>query len=202
MDKAQKEAKKIDLDTLIQWAEEGVITLMYLDESGCCCESPLVYSYGEKGKQKEIEQKERRGRRINLIGVWEPNQTMEYAMIAGSVKTKTYLCFMEKQAEKAAQRLFKTGKQTVIVHDNASIHKSKKARVEQEKWEKWGLLTFFLPKYSPEMNRMEDQWLHLKRDELQGRVYDDEYELVLAIIEGMNHRGEENGYKVERFTFN
>ena len=50
---------------------------MYLDESGCCCESPLVYSYGEKGKQKTIEQNRRKGRRINLIGVWEPNQRME-----------------------------------------------------------------------------------------------------------------------------
>lgn len=52
---------------------------MYLDESGCCCESPLVYSYGKTGEQKEIEQNRRKGRRINLMGVWEPNQRMEYA---------------------------------------------------------------------------------------------------------------------------
>ena len=89
-----------------------------------------------------------------------------------------------------------------LVHDNASIQRSKKATQEQEKWEKMGLLTFFLPKYSPEMNRMEDQWLHLKRDELQGRVFEDEYDLVLGIIEGMNHRGQQNNYEVERFTFN
>ena len=175
---------------------------MYLDESGCCCESPLVYSYGKKGEQKEIEQNRRKGRRINLMGVWEPNQKMEYAMVASSIKTKTYVCFMEKQAEKAARRLFKTGKLTVVVQDNALRHRSKEAREKQEKWEKMGLLSFFLPKYSPELNRIEDQWLHLKRDELQGRVYGDEYELVLGIIEGMNHRAEQNNYKVERFTFN
>ena len=95
-----------------------------------------------------------------------------------------------------------TGKLTVVVEDNASIHRSKEAREEQEKWEKLGLISFFLPKHSPEMNRIEEQWLHLKRDELQGRVYGDEYELVLGIIEGMNHRAEQNNYKVERFTFN
>ena len=39
-----------------------------------------------------------------------------------------------------------------------------------------------MPKHSPEMNRIEEQWLHLKRDELQGRVYGDEYELVLGIM--------------------
>ncbi|BAZ21376.1 putative transposase [Kalymmatonema gypsitolerans NIES-4073] len=26
------------------------------------------------------------------------------------------------------------------------------------------------------MNRIEDEWLHLKRDELAGRVFEDEYE--------------------------
>ena len=49
---------------------------------------------------------------------------------------------------------------------------------------------------------MEDQWLHLKRDELRGRVFQDEYDLVEGIIFGMNHRGEEGGFEVERFIFN
>jgi putative transposase len=52
------------------------------------------------------------------------------------------------------------------------------------------------------MNRIEEQWLHLKRDELQGRVFQDEYDLVLAIIAGMEHRAEQNNYEVERFIFN
>ena len=65
------------------------------DESGCCCESPLVYSYGEKGKQKQVEQNTRKGRRINVIGVWESDQRMEYSMVASSVKTQTYLSFIE-----------------------------------------------------------------------------------------------------------
>ena len=83
---------------------------MYLDESGCYCESPLVYSYGKKGEQKKIEQNRRKGRRINLMGVWEPNQSMEYAMVASSIKTKTSVSFIEKQGEKAARRLFNHGK--------------------------------------------------------------------------------------------
>lgn len=27
------------------------------------------------------------------------------------------------------------------------------------------------------MNRIEDEWLHLKRDELAGQVFEDEYEV-------------------------
>ncbi|WP_370460713.1 transposase [Brasilonema octagenarum] len=40
---------------------------------------------------------------------------------------------------------------------------------------------FFLPPYSPQMNRIEDEWLHLKRDELASRVFEDEYELALSV---------------------
>jgi putative transposase len=30
------------------------------------------------------------------------------------------------------------------------------------------------------MNRIEDEWLHLKRDELASRVFEDEYDLALS----------------------
>ncbi len=52
------------------------------------------------------------------------------------------------------------------------------------------------------MNRMEDRWLHLKRDKLRGRVFQDEYDWVEGIIEGMEHRGEQGNFEVERFIFN
>ena len=60
-----KETKRKDLQTLKLWAEQGLITLLYLDESGCCPESPLSYGYGRIGEQKSISQRKRKGRRIN-----------------------------------------------------------------------------------------------------------------------------------------
>ncbi|MEM8719097.1 MAG: hypothetical protein AAGE84_07275 [Cyanobacteria bacterium P01_G01_bin.39] len=62
--------KKSDLQTLKLWAKEGLITLVYLDESGCCPESPLCYGYGQIGQQKPIAQKTRKGRRVNIMGLW------------------------------------------------------------------------------------------------------------------------------------
>jgi putative transposase len=50
--------------------------------------------------------------------------------------------------------------------------------------------------------RIEDEWLHLKRDELASRVFDDEVDLADAIIEGIENRGKNGGYPVERFRFN
>lgn len=52
------------------------------------------------------------------------------------------------------------------------------------------------------MNRIEDEWLHLKRDECASRVFEDEYEVVTALIAGIAARGQRGGYEVERFRFN
>ena len=53
-----------------------------------------------------------------------------------------------------------------------------------------------------QINRTEDEWLHLKRHELASQVFEDEYELALAIINGITARAKRGNYQVERFMFN
>ena len=108
----------------------------------------------------------RRGRRVNIWGVWEPQVSFEYALILGSLTTETYLKLMEWQAQIAQRRLEHTGKLTVIIQGNASVHPSLLTQQQWERWQQQGLLIFFLPPYSPQMNRIEDEWLHGERDEL------------------------------------
>ena len=176
--------------------------MLDLDESGCCLESPLIYSYGQIGQQKSIPQNKNRGRRINIMGVREEARSLEYALKVGTYKAKNYVQFMNKQAERAMKRLFETGKYTVIVQDHASIHRANVAQEQVDTWSKQGLIIFSLLPYSPEMNRIEDQWLHLKRQELAGRVFDDEYDLILAIIQGIYNRSKQGDFSVERLMFN
>ena len=95
-----------------------------------------------------------------------------------------------------------TGMLTVIVQDNASVHRAKIIQQQWQRWQQQGLLIFFLPPYSPQMNRIEDEWLHLKRDELACRIFDDEYDLAMAIVAGVENRANNAGYPVERFMFN
>ena len=197
-----KQAKKTDWETWKLWAKEKLITLLYLDESGCCLESPLSFGYSQVGQQKSITQNQNRGRRINIMGVWETAKNLEYGLKVGTYKAKNYLQFMDTQADKAAKRLSDTGKLTVIIQDNASIHRANIVKERVQSWAKQGLMLFFLPPYSPEMNRIEDQWLHLKRQELAARVFDDEYDLTLAIIQGLENRGQQNNFAVERLMFN
>ncbi len=63
------------------------------------CQSPTDYSYARRGEQKRIQQTRRRGRRVNIFGVWEQQQRFDYALMLGSLTTQTYLKLMDWQAQ-------------------------------------------------------------------------------------------------------
>ncbi|MBV9387901.1 MAG: transposase [Chroococcidiopsidaceae cyanobacterium CP_BM_ER_R8_30] len=184
------------------WAELGLICLKYLDESGFEKCSPLSYGYARQGKQKQMHQPRKRGRRLSVLGFWQPQQYFEYGVMVGSVKSERYIQLMDWQAQKAAAHLSKTGQITVVIQDNASSHKSRLVQQHFWTWQAQGLYVFFLPPHSPQMNRIEEEWLHLKYDELAAQVFEDEYELALALFEAIEARGRRGGYPVERFKFN
>jgi putative transposase len=52
------------------------------------------------------------------------------------------------------------------------------------------------------MNRIEDEWLQLKRTELAGWVFEDEVDSAAAIMQGIENRGKKGRYLVEHFRFN
>lgn len=109
---------------------------------------------------------------------------------------------MHWQAAKARQHLHATGQITVVIQDGASFHRSQETQQHWSTWQEQGLFIFFLPPHSPQMNRIEEEWLHLKRHELRAQLFEDEYDLVLALIEAIYDRGQRRGYPVERFRFN
>lgn len=95
----------------------------------------------------------------------------------------------------------KTGKITVIVLDNYSVHKSQEVKKNLEKWRKKGLEFFFIYAYSPELNLIETEWHQLKTHELCGRMFEDEYDLAMAVIDGIEKRSKKNNCMCERFGF-
>lgn len=187
---------------LKQWAQEGVIRLLYLDESGFERTNPLTYSYVKRGKEHRIPKASRRGRRISVLGFWQPQERFDYGMVVGGFNTKRYLKLMHWQAERAEQHWLATGQFTLIIQDGASFHRSPEVQQYWQQWQAEGLCIFFLPPYSPQMNRIEDEWLHLKRHELSSEVFEHEYDLAITLIEVIESRGNRREYPVERFIFN
>jgi hypothetical protein len=189
---------------MLLWAaEEGQIELKYLDEAGFCLESPVSYSYSQIGQQKRMEQhRQKYGSRISILGLWQPGQGFEYALAQGGFNGKSYIKVMDWVAQKAEQTLTQTGRITVVVQDNGSLHTSLLVRQQRERWQQQGLYIFFLPPYCSEMNPIETQWHQLKSHEIAGQMFDNEYDLAKAVMSGMSARSEAGGYTLERFIFN
>jgi putative transposase len=178
------------------------VRLKYLDEAGFCLWSPVSYSYIKKGEQKEIKQTKNRGRRLSIIGIFEKDQSFEYGLVLGGVKSDVYIKIMDWQAKKAQEHLEKTGEITVIVQDNYSVHKSQKVKPKELEWQEKGLEFFFLSSYSPELNQIEPEWHQLKTHELAGRMFDDEFDLAQAVIQAIESRSQKNNCTCQRFRFN
>ena len=199
----KKALGQADLETLKLAAQEGHIELKYLDEAGFCLWSPVSYSYSRVGTQKRLEQTPKRyGNRISILGLWQPTVGFEYALAQGGFKGKSYIEVMDWIATKAAQTLEQTGRLTVVVQDNGSLHTSQLVQQQWSRWQAQGLFIFFLPPYCSELNPIETQWHQLKTHEIVGQMFDNEDDLAIAVMDGMKARSEVGQYTLERFIFN
>lgn len=162
----------------------------------------MSYSYSRVNKQKHLEQVPRRGNRISILGLWQPDKTFEYALAQGGFNGESYLKVMDWVAQKAAITLSDTGRLTVIVQDNGSLHKSDLVRQQWQRWQAQGLFIFFLPPYCSEMNPIETEWHLRERDEIAGQMFADEYDLAMSVMQGMEARSDRGNYSLERFKFN
>jgi hypothetical protein len=198
----QQRLKQADLDILELAAQEGHIDLKYLDEAGFCLFSPVSYSYSRIKQQKCLEQVPTRGHRISILGLWQPEQQFEYTLAQGGFDGKSYITVMNSIAQKAGLTLEQTGRLAVVVQDNGSIYNREIVQQQWQRWQQQGLFLFFLPLYSAQMNRIEDQWHQLETHEIAGQMFEDEYDLAMAVIRGMEIRSKKGKYSLERFKFN
>jgi hypothetical protein len=197
----KKEIGQADLDMLELAAAAGDIHLKYLDESGFSLWAQVYYTWAKKGEQKRIEQTKKKGKRLNICAFWEINKSFEYGLALKNFNSQSYIKLMDWQAEQAQDRLIKSGIITVIVQDQGSIHTSKIVKERQDYWSSKGLYLFSLPSYCSEMNRIENEWQRIKEDELAGRMFSDEYELAIAVMEGVEARYKQDCYEVKRYHF-
>lgn len=198
----QKQAKKADLEILRIYAACGLLCLKYLDESGFSLWSNPSYSYVKVGEQKKIRQSKKRGKRLNILGIYEPGESFNYAASLSGFTKENLVKILDKEAVYAEERQAQTGAITVIVLDNYSVHKSHIVRTKEKEWRAQGLYLFFLPTYSAELNLIEGEWHQIKTHEISGKMFDWEYDLVEAVKESLKARSEKLGLKLEYFRLN
>ena len=62
---------------------------------------PCSLRYGRRGQQKRIHQPRKRGRRLNVLGFWQPQQSFEYGIMLGSIESERYIRVMNWQARQS-----------------------------------------------------------------------------------------------------
>lgn len=86
-------------------AATGEIDLKYLDESGFCMWCTPGYRYYPVGEQKRLEQSKRRGRRLSILGLFQPKGSLMYGLVIGSITDESYIKMMEYEAIFASKKL-------------------------------------------------------------------------------------------------
>jgi len=72
-------------------------------------------------------------------------------------------------------------KLTVVVLDNASIHRARIIRERINIWQQRGLFLFYLPRRSPHLNIVETLWRKLKYEWLAAKDYETRETLGYAV---------------------
>ena len=146
----------------------------YADESGFSLAPSVAYAW--QMKKERINVNSQRSPRINVFGIMNHENKLELNMFESNINSEVVLACIEGFSKKIK-------KKTVLVLDNASIHKSKKFKESQRIWRKRGLRILFLPTYSPELNSIERLWQFVKYKWLSFSAYESFASLKTAIFD-------------------
>ena len=143
--------------------DAGKCTVLYGDESGFCLSPVVPYLWQPKGKTVGLPAKAH-SRRLNVLGF---------------LSRKNCLHFFEAQKTMTAQFVIESietllpqlSGPTVLVLDNASVHRSKLVQAKRHAWKQKGLRLLFLPPYCPHLNLIEALWRQTKYRWLNCEAY-------------------------------
>jgi hypothetical protein len=176
-------------------AELGVIDLCYLDESGFAPTLPTTCTWARKKVRPLVWDEPPQGRRLNVLGalaVGGEAPGLVWTEPSGKLDSAAFLTFVWRDVAglpDAPADLpvgYRRIRPCAIVLDNYSVHKSKEVQAAIPDLERVGVGFYYLPPYSPELNRIEPLWRHVKHEELPVRGYRSLDDLCAAVTDALN----------------
>ena len=147
------ERARQEIGALCERAKNGEIILAYLDEAGFSCIHPNRSAWTKIGEQHLIPAI--RGKRVNVLASLMSTGQLEDFIFSGSMNSKLFIDFVKSVSDKYE-------KHVVFILDNAKIHKSKEVLDFLEESKEKNFSLYYLPTYSPELNRIEKFWHTVK----------------------------------------
>ncbi|KPA18593.1 transposase [Candidatus Magnetomorum sp. HK-1] len=177
-DKAQQE-----IIELKQSEEKGLLDVVYFDESGFSLAPSIPYAYQDIGETIEIQMS--KSKRLNVLGFLNTNKN--------KLESFCFECSIDSEIVVTCFNEYCTilENKTIVILDNARVHTSDEFQENIGKWEKQGLFIKFLPKYSPELNKIEILWRIIKYNWLPLTSYISYSNLVNAVELILSNYGNE-----------
>lgn len=172
-----------------------MIDLVYLDESGFAPTLPTAYTWARVGTRARIWDEPPQRRRLNVLGalvVGGERPGLVWTEPTGKLDSAAFLAFVWREVAAlpdAPERLpagFRRARPCVVVLDNYSVHRSALVKAAVPDLERVGVGFSYLPPYSPELNRIEGLWRHVKYEELPVRSYRTLDDLRTAVTDALN----------------
>jgi len=143
--------------------DAGKCTVLYGDESGFCLSPVVPYLWQPKGKTVGLPAKAH-SRRLNVLGFLSCKSRLHFFQAQEKITAQ----FVIESIEALLPQL---SGPTVLVLDNASVHRSKLVQAKRRAWKQKGLRLLFLPPYCPHLNLIETLWRQTKYRWLDCEAY-------------------------------
>ena len=111
--------------------------------------------YGWQFKDEDVFVPARKAARLNLFGFISRNNEYHGFTAQENITQDKIVSYLDEFSKSITQK-------TVLVLDNASVHRGRKVKEKREEWAERGLFVFYLPPYSPQLNIAETLWRILK----------------------------------------
>ncbi|MDW7692616.1 IS630 family transposase [Flammeovirgaceae bacterium SG7u.111] len=162
---------------------QAEIDLCYFDETGISLCPNVPYAWQPVGTANKLPA--RRGNGVSVLGILDPlANTFTGSYYHGAANSACVIQVLDSFSETIT-------KKTVLVLDNAAIHRSKEVGEAMGKWKKKGLYLQFIPAYCPELNLIEILWKMLKHYWIRPRHYASMQSLIEATLYILQNYGKQ-----------
>ena len=171
-DPAAFERCKRELEALQKQEDQGQIDLYYFDEAGLSLDPTIPYAW--QATHGLMALPAHLYGRVNGLGFMNRQHDLHPYLFDQSVHTGVVIGCFDDFCHTLTQK-------TIVVMDNASVHRNDEFEPCIPHWKKQGLIVKFLPAYSPELNLIEILWRRIKYSWLPFSAYDSLNALIEAL---------------------
>ena len=167
-----------ELVLLHQAEAHGELAVVYADECRYSRQAPVPYAWQRRGQPQVVLPAERGAGGYSVLGLWQakaPGQPLLSDVLSGALTADLFAAVLDEFSQHLTRP-------TVLVLDNASVHRAACVQAHQAEWAARGLRLQFLPAYCPELNKIELLWHRCKHYWLTPA----DYETDATLLESLN----------------